>query len=214
MERCRVAVGADRLEIAIPRLARVGAQFFRPVSEYQVPRAFDVCGGERLAVVPAYPVAEMKRQLRHIGVPRPFRGQIGNDRIQPVLRNILLEYDEIVEHGHHRILGRVERLLMNRHAGGAVVLINSQHAPLLLCQSRRCRRPAQPARNKQQLPIEDLSSSCPSSLICTLPTAPQPSRSSGGTTLAQMCAAYRFNLGPDRVCFRIRQEHNGTASIS
>src|SRR3954468_595649 len=94
----RVAVGADRFEVAVPRLAWIGAQFFRPLSEYQVPRAFYIGSGERLAVVPAYVTPQAEREFRGISVPRPFRRQIGNDRIQSVLRNVLFVYNEIIEH--------------------------------------------------------------------------------------------------------------------
>src|SRR4051812_38184633 len=132
MERCRVSIGADRLEVSVPRFSRIGAKLSRRLSQYQIPCASHIRGGERLAVVPAYAATEAKRELGHVGVPRPFRSQIRNDGIQSILRLVLLEHNQIVEYGHHRILCRVECLLMNRHAGWTIVLINSEHAPFLL----------------------------------------------------------------------------------
>ena len=102
----------------------------------QVPGAFDVCGGERLAVVPFDALAQREGQLGAVLVPRPARRQIRHDRLQAGLRHVLLVHDEIVEDLHHRLLGRACRFLEDRHARRAVEMRQSENAALLLGEGR------------------------------------------------------------------------------
>lgn len=60
---CRVAFGADRFQVTVPRLARIGAQLLRSVAQDNVPCAFDIRRGEGLAVVPTDAVPKLKREL-------------------------------------------------------------------------------------------------------------------------------------------------------
>src|SRR5436190_1772784 len=48
--RLMVTVGDDPLEVAVPRLAGVDAQFLVRLAGQQIPSAFHVTGGERLLV--------------------------------------------------------------------------------------------------------------------------------------------------------------------
>ena len=131
-----MSFGADPIQVAVPRLARIGAQFVCGGAEDQVPGAFDVRGGEGLAVMPAHSLPELKGQLGHIGIPRPFGRQIGLDRVDPVLRHVLPEENQVVEDRHHRVLGRIERLLVDRHARRAVVLKHPEHTAVLFHRRR------------------------------------------------------------------------------
>ena len=132
----RVVCGADGIKVAVPRLARVGAQLVLAFSEDQVPGAFNVCGAKGPAVVPAHSPPELKGKRGQIGVPRPFGRQIRLDRVDPVLRDVLSEENQVVEDGHHRILGRIERFLVDRHARRTVVLEDSEHTAAFLRRGR------------------------------------------------------------------------------
>ena len=55
-----IAFGRDLVEIAVPRLARVEAQFLGRLAGQHVPGAFDIGGGERLSVMPFDVVAELE----------------------------------------------------------------------------------------------------------------------------------------------------------
>ena len=97
-ESCsEITVGGDRFDVLVPGLARIGAQFLRRLAEQQVPGALDVIGSEGVAVVPFDAFAQPKRKFAAVLVPRPIRGQIRNDRLQAVLRYVLVVHDEIVE---------------------------------------------------------------------------------------------------------------------
>src|SRR5439155_19129473 len=72
----------------------------------------------------------------HIGVPRPLGRQVRHDHVYPVMRYVLFEDHEIVEDGHHWVLGRVQGFLVDRHARRAVVLINPENAPSVLRRLR------------------------------------------------------------------------------
>ena len=48
-----VAVRGHPLEVPVPGLARIDAELFARLAGQQVKGARDVCGGERLAVVPS-----------------------------------------------------------------------------------------------------------------------------------------------------------------
>ena len=55
-----IPLRGDLAEIAVPRLARVEAQFLLRLALQEVPGTFDVGGGERLAVMPFDPVPELE----------------------------------------------------------------------------------------------------------------------------------------------------------
>src|SRR5262249_26029883 len=116
----------------VPALAWIGAQFPVAVAEDQVPRALDVDRGKGLAVMPFHSLPDTKCESCLRSVPRPLRRELRLDVVNPVLSLMLIEQHEIVEHGHSRVLRRVERLFMDRHAGGAVVLKDSQRAARFL----------------------------------------------------------------------------------
>src|SRR5260370_42511567 len=59
-----VAVRGYLGQIAVPRLARVETKLLAGLSGQEVPGAFDVLGGERLAVVPVYPLPQGESRLR------------------------------------------------------------------------------------------------------------------------------------------------------
>ena len=86
--------------------------------------------------MPAHAAPQLKSKRGHILIPRPLCRQIGHDRVDPVLRHVLSKENQVVEDGHHRILGRIERFLVDRHARRTVVLEHSEHTAALL---RRCR---------------------------------------------------------------------------
>src|SRR5262249_11762957 len=80
-----VAVSGDLFEVAVPGLTRIETKFVSRLAGQQVPGAFDVLGGERLAVVPGDALAQWKSQLGSILVPRPAGGEIRHHRLQRVL---------------------------------------------------------------------------------------------------------------------------------
>ena len=131
--RCRVASCAPLVvvffEIDPPALAVIEAQLLLALVGQQIERAFDVLRGERLAVVPFDAVAQLEGQLGAVLVPCPARGELGHDRLHAVLRNVLVENDEIVEDAHHRHDDADRPLLVDRHAGRAVAVIDPQVPP-------------------------------------------------------------------------------------
>src|SRR5215472_11869891 len=69
-------------------------------------------------------------------VPRPAGGEVGDDRLQAVLRLVLLVHDEIIEDAHHRPVDRDRRFFEQRHARRTVEMGHSEDAALLLCERR------------------------------------------------------------------------------
>src|SRR5438128_7712478 len=98
--RSEITVRSDPFEVLVPGLARIGAQLLLRSAEQQVPSAFDVIGGEGMPVVPFDALAQAERQFGAVLVPRPIGGKIWDDRLQAVLRYVLLVEDEIVEDTH------------------------------------------------------------------------------------------------------------------
>ena len=98
----RSPFGGHFFEVAVPGFARVDAELLGRRSGNQVPGAFDVPGGERLAVMPFDARPQFEGQLLAVLAPRPARSEVGDDRVQAVLRHVLVEHDQIVEHAHHR----------------------------------------------------------------------------------------------------------------
>src|SRR5262249_38931864 len=66
--KCRlvIAIGVDLGEIVVPGLARVDPQLFGGLALHQIPRAFDVGGGERLAVMPFHTLTQMEGEVRAV----------------------------------------------------------------------------------------------------------------------------------------------------
>ena len=108
-----VAVDTDLVEVAVPRLARIEAKFLGRLAGQQVPRAFHILRGERLAVVPSDTVAQRQSELSPVLVPRPAGREVGDDRPHAVLRHILPVHDQIVEDAHHRPIDGARRFLMH-----------------------------------------------------------------------------------------------------
>jgi hypothetical protein len=82
-------------------------------------------------------LAQREGQLRRVLAPRPARCQIRHNRIEAVLRDVLIEDDEIVEHAHYRDTDGDRRFLVDRHARGAVATGHLQNAARLLGECRR-----------------------------------------------------------------------------
>ena len=81
--KCRlpVALGRDLLEVNPPSLAGIDAQLLLGFSLHQIKGAFDVRGGEGLAVVPFDAVAQFEAELGPVLAPRPAFGEIRNNRL-------------------------------------------------------------------------------------------------------------------------------------
>ena len=92
--------------------------------------------------MPLDAVAQFEGQPDSVFAPRPALGQIGNDRIEAVLRHVLVVKHEVVEHRHHRDRDGVGPLLVDRHARWAVAVVNPQDAAGLfrLCTTAPDRR--------------------------------------------------------------------------
>src|SRR4029077_4362285 len=73
---------------------------------------------------------------------RPFGGEVRHNRGEAVLRDVLVVHDEVVEHPHHRDLGRICSLFEDRHAGRAVAVINLENTPGFLRDGRISAEPA------------------------------------------------------------------------
>jgi hypothetical protein len=69
--RSEIAVRSDPFEVLVPGLARIGAQLLLRSPEQQVPGAFDVIGGEGMAVVPF----DALRSWNVSSVPSSFHDQ-------------------------------------------------------------------------------------------------------------------------------------------
>jgi hypothetical protein len=115
-----VAVGGDIFKVSVPRLAGIEAQLVAGLAAEHFPGAFDILGGEGLAVVPLDAFPQRQGQLGPFLIPRPAGGQVRDDRCHTVLRHVLPKHDKIIEHPHHRPLSCGRRFLVHRHARRAV----------------------------------------------------------------------------------------------
>ena len=86
-----LAAGRGLGDIDPPGLAIVEAELLFALVGQEIEGAFDVFGGERLAVVPFDAVAQFEARLRAVLAPCPARGELGDDRLHAVLRNMLIE---------------------------------------------------------------------------------------------------------------------------
>jgi len=104
--------------------------------------------------MPSDALAQLEREPRAIGAPRPALGEIGPDRIEAVLRRVLIVKHEVVEDRHHRNRHRVGRFLVDRHAGRAVAMIDPKDATGFLCErgvgEQQARNQRQPCRQCPQ----------------------------------------------------------------
>ena len=117
--------------------------------------------------------------------PAPAGGKFRDDRVGRVLRLVLLEHDEIVEHAHHRPVHRQRRFLEHRHAGRAVEMADLEDRrlafapmPSLRTRTAACSLPR--AR-------ENLASS---SASCSLRRPKRPA-------IASLPAVFGFRAGGD-----------------
>src|SRR5438045_3479452 len=76
--------------------------------------------------------AQLERDALSVLARCPAFREVRKNIIEPVLRLGGIKYDEIVENAHHWHRRREGRFLIDRHAGGAVAVINPQSAALLL----------------------------------------------------------------------------------
>ena len=118
--------GCHLLEVAVPGFAWVDAKLLHRHAGQEIPGAFDVSRGERLAVMPFDTLAELQGQLGAVLVPRPFGRQVRHDRVEAVLPDLRVEGDQVVEHPQHRALGEDRLFLVDRHAGRAVDRVDLQ----------------------------------------------------------------------------------------
>ena len=92
----------------------------------QVPGAFDVCGGERLAVMPFDALAQREGQLGAVLAPWTSSvARSGTIDCRLFCAHVLVVHDEIIEHPHHRPHRAARRLLEDRHARRAVEMVRS-----------------------------------------------------------------------------------------
>src|SRR6266481_3090737 len=171
--QCRflVAPGGSPRDVVPPGLTIIESELLFSLIGQQIEGAFDVLGGEGLAVVPLDAFAQLEGELGAVLAPCPARGELRHDRSQAVLRDMLVEQDEVVEYPHHRHHYADRPFLMDRHAGGAVAVIDAQGPALLLRQCRvggaeRNQRHAQYCKSLESL--FHLSSSLKSLGLCLL----------------------------------------------
>src|ERR1700730_1555374 len=77
-------------------------------------------------------LAQGEGQPRPVLIPFPSAGQVGHDRFQAVLRDVLIEQDQVVVDAHQRPLAPGRRLLVDVQARRAIGAVYSKDAPTLL----------------------------------------------------------------------------------
>jgi hypothetical protein len=130
--RLMLAIDGNLLEVGPPHPARVLAEIVIGLAVEPVPSALHVLGGERLAVVPRNPLAQLESQLCPALIPHPALGELGNDRIDAADGLHGIEHDKPVEDGpggHHR--GKAY-FLQDRQAGGIGADVDIQRSAVLL----------------------------------------------------------------------------------
>ena len=126
--RLVVAVRSDVDDVVVPGLPRILAELVLALLHQQIERAFHVGGGERFTVMPFHAGAQLEDQLRLIFAQRPALGEFGKDRIDRILRLVLIVDDEIVEKPHERNVRREGRFLVDRGARRTVAMVDFQDA--------------------------------------------------------------------------------------
>ena len=127
-----VARRRDLLEVTVPGFARIDAKLLLGDAGHQIPGAFHIGRGERLAVVPFDALPQLQRQLGAVLVPRPFGCEVRHDRVDAVLPDLRVEGDQVVEHPQHWPLSEDRLLLVDRHAGRAVDCVDLQNTAMFL----------------------------------------------------------------------------------
>src|SRR5262245_426438 len=115
-----VTIDGDLGQVPVPALARIDPQLLARLAGQRVPGAFDVSRRKRSAIVPPDTRVQTKSERGSVLVPRPALGEIRPDRLEGVLRDMLIEEDEVVENRHHRGDGDARRLFVYRHARRAI----------------------------------------------------------------------------------------------
>jgi hypothetical protein len=88
--------------------------------------------------------------LRSVFAGSPFRRQIGHDRGEAVLRHVLIEHDQVVEHAHHRAERNDRRFLVDRHARRTIDMRDAQNtAGFLGVRRSRCKGAEQRRGHRQ-----------------------------------------------------------------
>ena len=132
-----VAVGGDLLDVGPPGRTRIAPELgLALAAQQQVEGAGDVLGAERLAVVPLHALAQGEHQLPVVVLPLPLGGEVGHDRLEAVLRRVLVEHHEVVVERHERHGDGHRRLLVDRGAGRRVHVLDPEHAAGFLRRDR------------------------------------------------------------------------------
>ena len=93
--RLEVALGRHVFEIEVPVLARVLAELVLRLALQHVEGALHVRAGERLAVMPLHAFAQLEGQALLVVAPGPARRELRLDRLDAVLRLVLIVDDEV-----------------------------------------------------------------------------------------------------------------------
>ena len=96
----KVAIRHHRLDIGVPGPARVLAEFVGEFVLQQIDGAFHIGRCEWLAIVPFHPWMQPEGEGFLIVTPCPAISKFGGDGFRGVLRDILAEQHEIIEHAH------------------------------------------------------------------------------------------------------------------
>jgi hypothetical protein len=129
-----VAVGREIIEVLEGRKPWIDAQLLWSLVHPQIVGAYDILGGERLAVMPLDAPTQLEGESHAVLAPRPPGREFGDDRLEAGVFNVLVKQRQIIEHPHHRPDGEDGGFLQGRHAGRAVRRVDLQNASGLLCQ--------------------------------------------------------------------------------
>jgi hypothetical protein len=116
---------------------RIAPELFLPLLEQEIEGAHHVGRGERLAIVPLHALAQDEGELLAVVAPLPARGEVGNDRLEAVSRDFLVEDDEIVVERHERHDHRDRRFFVDRGTGRRVHVLDLQDAAGFLGETRK-----------------------------------------------------------------------------
>ena len=129
-----VAVGREMVEVLEGGQPWIDAQLLWPFVHPQIVGAYDVLGGERLAVMPLDALTQLEGEPHAVLAPRPRGREIRDDRLEADLFNALVEQRQIIEHPHHRPDGEDGGFLQDGHGGRAVRQVDPERAAGLLRQ--------------------------------------------------------------------------------
>ena len=126
--RLQVAFGRDFLDVGEPVLARVLAEAVLRFAGQHLEGALHVGAGERLAVMPLHAFAQLEGERLAVRAPLPARGELGDDRLDAVLRLVLVVDHQVAEDRHRGDVDRIGRFLVDRHARRVLAVIHPQDA--------------------------------------------------------------------------------------